>query len=148
MSLPARLARTLLRWRSAMAAQRALSCAVYGDCERGHQITAREIERGPSAVRAMTGAWCAAIVAEIPRRERRANSWVPSLTGIASEIPVRDAVAAALWTTRLVPAHARRDWPTCRALVDAIPAGEIETHLAVLLHAAAAATVAREDERW
>lgn len=148
MSLLARLTRTAVRWRYSLAARRALDAAVYGDCAEGHQITAEVIERGPDAVRALAGTWCAAIVAEVPRTARRSGVYIPDLAGVAREIPARDAVAAINWATVLIAAHARRDWVLCRALVDGCLATDPKPRLAVLMHAAADATVTRLEDRW
>lgn len=146
MTLTARLSRTALRWRSGIAARRALSCAVYGDDEQAHRITAAGIERGPSAVRALAGAWCAALLDGVPRSERRSGVYWPRMAMTVPEVPTGDAVAAALWVMSLTAAHTRRDWDACRVLVDTLRPAEIETHLAVLLHMAAHTVAARAEE--
>lgn len=149
MSLPARLARTVTRWRYGHAARRALSTAVYGDCAEGHRIAAEAIERGgEEAARALAGTWCAAVLDGVPRSVRRSGTYRHDLTGTTREVPVRDAVAAIDWATALITAHARRDWVLCRSLVAGCLATGPGPRLAVLLHAAADATSTRWEDRW
>lgn len=149
MSPPARLARTVTRWRYGHAARRALSAAVYGDCAEGHRIAAEAIERGgETAARALAGTWCAAVLDGVPRSACRSGVYIPDLSGTAREVPARDAVAAVAWATGLVAAHARRDWVLCRSMVAGCLATDTEPRLAVLLHAAADATATRWEDRW
>lgn len=155
MTLTARLARTALRWRAATTAQRALTAQVYGEHRHAYDLIEDVITRdGTPGVYAMTGTWCEAILADVPRRTRRRaargkGAFQPYLTcrdGI--ERGIEDASPSVRWAGRLLAAHAAGDWPMCRDLIDAVPSRELPVHLAVLLHAAADATITREDDRW
>lgn len=152
MSLP-RLARTVDRWRSGMAARHALSAAVYGDHDVAHQITAHVIERGPSAVRALAAAWCEVICADVPRRQRRLAAtgrgvFGPMLTdpGTGDELDLAAADPHTRWAANLVVAYAGRDDAMCRDLLNAVPDTEIAGHLERLLRGAVAAMIERLDD--
>lgn len=152
---PPLLARTVARWRFGMAARHALSAAVYGDHDVARQITARVIERGPSAVRALADAWCEVICAAVPRRQRRLVAsgrgvFGPMLTDpvTGEELALATADPRTRWAAHLVVAYAGRDDAMCRDLLEAVPHTEIAEHLARLLRGAVAARIARVDDLW
>ncbi|TDB86453.1 hypothetical protein E1264_17800 [Actinomadura sp. KC216] len=144
MTLTQRIATWGARRIAGMFAGRALTATIYGDCHRGHQITADVIERsGRLGARALAAVWCEAMLADVPRSARRRGNFRPLLMTPWGQLAPEDAPTSAMWMARLVAAHASRDWDMCRALVDAVPDDQIEEHLALLLHTAAAATIAR-----
>lgn len=154
MSLPGRTTAWAARRLAAHLAGRALVAEVYGDRETARQITAAVIEAGgKNAGLALTGVWCEAILAGVPRRTRRRarrgdsvlQPYVENQNGTASELTAEDV--AVQWAGRLVGARACGDRVMFRELIDVVPGSEIEDHLAVLRAFAANAVTEREADR-
>lgn len=140
------IARWVARRIAGHLAGRALSCAVYGDCERGHQIAAGVVARsGDLGVRALAGTWCEAIVADVPRRARRSGRFRLIFADGPIDMDADQVPPPMRWAGALVTAHAALDWPMCRDLLAAVPDDQLQAHLAELLHMAAAAVVARSE---
>lgn len=155
MTLTARLARTALRWRAATTAQRAMTAQVYGEHRHACDLIEDVITRdGTPGVYAMTGTWCEAILADVPRRDRRraARGLTPVYPVLTppdgTDLGIETASTEVQWAGRLLAAHAAGDWPMCRDLIDAVPSRELPVHLAVLLSRAADATATRWEGRW
>ncbi|RSN64075.1 MULTISPECIES: hypothetical protein [Actinomadura] len=133
MPIRPRAADLALRWHAGLLAGRALTAAVYGEHRRSRALTARAVHRGPAAVERLVAVWCRAILDEHPRA-----------AGIRPGI--EQAPVPARWAARVLAAAAARDRVMLPALVGAVPADELEPHLAALLHLAVAAVVERDDE--
>ncbi|WP_433225439.1 hypothetical protein [Actinomadura formosensis] len=145
------LSRRLARWGArrlaAVLAGRALTCAVYGDCGRGHRITADTIERGGRlAVESVAAVWCEAMLDGLPRSTRKNGTFRPVVMDGGRVLDPEQVPPPLLWAMRLVAAHAARDRVMCAALIGAVPDSEVEQHLKVLLHVAAQSVATRSEE--
>ncbi|MEV5829179.1 hypothetical protein AB0L25_26825 [Spirillospora sp. NPDC052242] len=130
-----RAAELALHWHAGLLAGRALTAAVYGEHHRSRALTARAVHRGPAAVERLVTVWCRTILDERP-------------SGIGVRPDIEQVPIPARWAVRVLAAAAARDRIMLPALVGAVPADELEPHLAALLHLAVAAVVERDEETW